>query len=92
MLQCLKALIFSGGNFNMKNYKDLLVAKEPLYNEDSLFQTYGCRHTNPNICSNNSLSGICAFTSENNICKRPPRSWTNKFKKLKNIIIKDNEE
>ena len=34
-----------------------------LNEEDSLKQTFGCRDNNPDMCANNTLPGICAFTS-----------------------------
>ena len=64
-------------------YKELLNSKKELNNHDSEERTYGCRHTNPDICSNNSLPNICAFTSEDCICKRPPRSWKKLYQELK---------
>lgn len=65
--------------------KELLRAKEELAEVDTENQTYGCRHTNPDICSNNALPNICAFTSDDCICKRPPRSW----KKIYEILKKE---
>ena len=64
--------------------RNLLNAKKSLFEKDSENMTYGCRHTNPDICSNNGLDGICAFTSEDCICKRPPRSWKKIYENLKN--------
>ena len=37
----------------------------PLHEQDTENQTYGCRQNNPDICSNNSLEGICAFVCDN---------------------------
>ncbi len=54
----------------------------PLNDEDSEMQTYGCRQNNPDICANNSIPGICAFTSDDYICKKPSRSWKKQYKKL----------
>lgn len=65
------------------NKKELMTSKNPLSKLDTEEQTYGCRHTNPDICSNNSLPDICAFTSEDCICKRPPRSWKKLYQELK---------
>ena len=65
--------------------KNIVSQKEKLHELDTEVQTYGCRHTNPDICSSNSLDKICAFRNEN-ICKRPPRSWKNIYKKLKENI------
>ncbi len=55
----------------------------PLNEQDTETQTYGCRQNNPDICANNSLPGICAFTSEDSICKRPSRAWKKKYAELK---------
>lgn len=57
-------------------------AKKELHSLDTENQTFGCRHTNPDICSNNSIPNLCAFTSEDGICKKPPRSWTKIFLEL----------
>ena len=57
--------------------------KEPLNNEDSENQTLGCRANNPNICRNNGLPGVCAFVSDDYICKRPSRAWKKQYQKLK---------
>ena len=63
--------------------KSLLNAKKKLHKLDSLNQTYGCRHTNPDICSNNSIPNVCALSSTDCVCKRPPRSWKKIFEELK---------
>lgn len=54
----------------------------PLNKQDSETQTYGCRQNNANICANNSIPGICAFTSNDCICRKPSRSWRKQFHKL----------
>lgn len=64
--------------------KELLNAKNKLNPIDNEYQTYGCRHTNPDICSNNGLPNVCAFVSEDCICKRPPKSWKKLLETLKN--------
>ena len=74
------------------NKKDLLNSKKKLNNRDTIYETYGCRHTNPDICANNSLPGICAFSSDDCICKRPPRSWKKTFEELSNKKGKNNNE
>ena len=56
---------------------------EPLNELDSETQTYGCRANNPDICSNNGILNICAFASDNHICKKPSRAWKKQYKKLK---------
>lgn len=63
--------------------KDLLMKKQKLVEIDTLEKTYGCRHSNPEICSNNGIEEICAFCSEDKICKRPPKSWKRLFEELK---------
>lgn len=55
----------------------------PLNVGDTETQTYGCRANNPDICANNSLQGICAFASEDGICKKPSRAWKKQFNLLK---------
>ena len=63
--------------------KNLLMSKKELNPNDTEIQTYGCRHTNPDICSNNGIPELCAFTSEDCICKKPPRSWKKTYEVLK---------
>ena len=55
----------------------------PLNNEDSEKQTYGCRANNPDICSCNGLQGVCAFVSDDHICRKPSRAWKKQYQKLK---------
>jgi hypothetical protein len=54
----------------------------PLHLLDSEKQTYGCRHTNPNVCGKNSVPSICAFVRKDNICLSPPTSWKKQYQKL----------
>ena len=69
----------------MKKNSSLVINQSaPLCKQDSESKTYGCRHTNPDICSSNSLDSICAFVREDKICQKPPRSWGKVFEKLKN--------
>lgn len=56
--------------------------KRPLSDKDSHVQTHGCRHSNPDICKNNSTRGKCAFVREDGICHLPPRSWRKLFLEL----------
>ena len=65
----------------MKNLK--IPFSAPLNELDTEKQTYGCRANNPDICANNSLQGVCAFTSDDCICKRPSRAWKKKYNELK---------
>lgn len=55
----------------------------PLHELDSEKQTYGCRQNNPDICGNNGIVGVCAFCSDDNICRKPSRAWKKQFMKLK---------
>ncbi len=63
----------------MKN-KDAPAA--PLHPLDSEKQTYGCRHTNPDICSRNGIKAVCALVRGNKSCTSPPQRWPSQFKKL----------
>lgn len=54
----------------------------PLNELDTEYQTYGCRANNPEICANNSLDNVCAFTSEDGICKKPSRAWKKQYHTL----------
>lgn len=56
----------------------------PLSESDTENQTYGCRQNNPDICGSNGIEGVCAFASEDGICKRPSKPWKKQFNKLKN--------
>ena len=56
----------------------------PLSESDTENQTYGCRQNNPDICGANGIEGVCAFASEDGICKRPSKAWKKQFNKLKN--------
>lgn len=55
----------------------------PLHPLDTETQTFGCRANNPDICGNNSLSGICAFVAADGICHRPSRAWKKQYIKLR---------
>ena len=58
-----------------------------LMDGDSENTTYGCRANNPDICSSNSLEGVCAFVTEDHICKKPSRAWKNQYNKLLNTTL-----
>lgn len=55
----------------------------PLNEADSESQTFGCRHTNPEICGSNRLEGVCAFVTGDSLCRKPPRSWKRIYATLK---------
>lgn len=67
----------------MENKNLRFKLNSPLNKLDTEKQTYGCRHTNPDICNNCMLPDICAFTSKDCICKKPSASWKKYYKKLK---------
>lgn len=54
----------------------------PLNELDTEKQTYGCRANNPDICSNNSIPGVCAFSSNDFVCRKPSRAWKKQYNKL----------
>ena len=60
----------------------------PLHPLDSETQTFGCRQKNPDICGNNSLQGICAFSSDDCICRKPSRAWKKQYAALKSQAAK----
>lgn len=55
----------------------------PLHPLDTEKETFGCRQNNPDICGNNGIPGICAFASDDCICRKPSRAWKKQFQKLK---------
>lgn len=55
----------------------------PLNDLDSATQTYGCRHTNPDICGSAYLESVCAFVRTDSICLKPSASWRKQYNKLK---------
>ena len=66
------------------NKKDLKISfNVPLNEKDTELQTYGCRANNPDICANNELEEVCAFASNDCICKKPSRAWKKQYAKLK---------
>ena len=56
---------------------------DPLHPLDSEKQTFGCRHTNSDICAKNGLPKVCALVRADKLCSSPPVSWPKQFKKLK---------
>ena len=68
-----------------KRFEDLPQAEKfraPLQLGDSLTETLGCRHTNPDICRKNGISSICAFVRDDGRCSSPPASWPKQYKAL----------
>lgn len=57
--------------------------KVPLNLGDGENQTYGCRANNPDICKNCYVENICAFTSQDHICKAPSAKWKKYYAALK---------
>lgn len=63
--------------------KEIRVAFSARLNSlDTETQTYGCRANNPDICANAYLTNVCAFVSEDCICKKPSRAWKKQYAKL----------
>jgi len=50
---------------------------------DSETQTYGCRQANPRICGYCYIENICAFSSDDHICKHPSAKWKKMYTELK---------
>lgn len=70
-------------NVDKKKKLELCIPfNDGLHIEDMELQTYGCRHSNPDICKSNSIPKICAFTSTDHICKKPSRAWKKQYIKL----------
>lgn len=59
--------------------------RRPLSELDTELQTLGCRHSNPNICKNNSTPAKCAFVRQDNRCLLVPHSWKRIFYELKDL-------
>ena len=55
---------------------------EPLHEKDCFDKTFGCRHSQPSICGNNSLPDKCAFVRQDGMCFVPPSSWKKLYGKL----------
>ena len=56
---------------------------------DTENQTYGCRANNPDICANAYLTNVCAFASQDCVCKKPSRAWKKQYAKLKEAEMHD---
>ncbi len=56
-----------------------------LHEQDTEKNTFGCKHSNPESCRYNDQVGICAFVDPKNICKKPPRSWAETYRYLKEL-------
>lgn len=56
---------------------------DPLHPLDTEKQTFGCRHTNSDICSKNGLAKVCALVRADKLCSAPPTSRPEQFQKLK---------
>ena len=67
-----------------KSEKDIHIPfNSPLRVEDTESSTYGCRHSNPDICGANRLFDICAFARDDAMCLKPSASWKKQYHKLK---------
>jgi len=54
----------------------------PLHDLDTVTQTFGCRHSNPDNCAKAEMMNVCAFVREDGMCLSPPKSWGKQFKRL----------
>lgn len=57
--------------------------RRPLTPQDTEEHSFGCRHSNPDICKNNQTEGKCAFVRPDGLCLMPPRTWKAIFLELK---------
>ena len=57
-----------------------------LNDDDNAKQTYGCRHTNPDICGSSYINNVCAFASEDKICKKIETFYSSISKTLSEAI------
>ena len=53
-----------------------------LNEQDTEQQTYGCRANNPDICKWAYIKDVCAFASDDCICKHPSAAWKKQYLKL----------
>lgn len=58
----------------------------PLHEVDTENQTFGCRQNNPDICGNNSLPGVCAFATDDCICRKPSRACKQQYAVLEDQV------
>jgi hypothetical protein len=58
--------------------------RNPLHEKDSSTSTYGCRHSNPDICGFCYMDKVCAFVTDDDICRHPSRFWARYYKELSN--------
>ena len=57
---------------------------DPLNQEDTASQTYGCRYKPPSICKNIDMPNTCAFVRKDRLCVKPPKFWAKQFTILQN--------
>ncbi len=63
--------------------KELCISlRAPLHKDDTENQTYGCRQSNPDICGYCYLGNVCAFVTEDHICRHPSAKWKKIYKEL----------
>lgn len=67
----------------MKQKELKILFLTPLNELDTEAQTYGCKAYNSEICAYNSVQDVCAFTSDDCICRKPSSVWKKQFNKLK---------
>jgi len=81
-----KFLLKSPISVTVRLMKQLIIEPTaPLNSQDSPHQTYGCRCRTYQNCASNSMENVCAFVTAENICLKPPTSWTRQYEKLLKI-------
>ena len=59
--------------------------RAPLHSLDTAEQTFGCRQANPDICGSCNLESVCAFVTEDHICRHPSAKWKKIYSELKEL-------
>ena len=57
--------------------------KDKLNVGDTETTTFGCRANNPDICKNCYVEGVCAFITDDHICRAPSMKWKRYYSQLK---------
>ncbi len=57
--------------------------RAPLNPEDTATQTLGCRCHDRSTCCRDGIENVCAYASEDHICKSPSKIWPQVYKELK---------
>jgi hypothetical protein len=72
-----------GATMKSDDFERIIISQTaPLSSKDTMIQTYGCRHSNWEICKN-AMTSTCAFSSQDKICTTPSRKWKTIYEQLK---------